>query len=175
MALIEFKDYPNANTPIDSDNLNNNFSELNNGKLDKLAVKIENVTSDTDTYSCNYINQIENDAKNVYSTTEQVVGIWIDGKPLYRKVLSVTGLPGNTIKSIAYNITNLNEIWIENGFAKRDVRIITLPMVGYNGSLTDTVDIWVEKQENVVKLYSNSDWGDIWIFYVIINYTKTTD
>jgi hypothetical protein len=29
MALIEFKDYPNTETPINANNINNNFNELN--------------------------------------------------------------------------------------------------------------------------------------------------
>lgn len=30
MALIEFKDYPNTSTPLNAENLNNNFNEVNN-------------------------------------------------------------------------------------------------------------------------------------------------
>lgn len=48
-------------------------------------------------------------------------------------------------------------------------------MVGYDGDLAQKIDVWVETQENVVKLYSNGGWGNDWTFYVIINYTKTTD
>lgn len=111
----------------------------------------------------------------IYSTNEVVIGTWIDGKPLYRKVLSTVGLAGNTKKSIAYNIDNLDKIWIENGFAINALRIVTVPMVGYNGNLSEKVDVWIEKQENVVKLYANGGWGNDWTFYIIINYTKTTD
>ena len=41
--------------------------------------------SQTDTYSCDYINE---KSKEIYSTEEQVVGTWIDGKPLYRRTLT---------------------------------------------------------------------------------------
>lgn len=129
-------------------------------------------TSTTDTYSCNYINKARLEE---YSTTEKIIGIWIDGKPLYRKVLSTVGLTEATKKSIAYNIDNLDKIWIENGFAINALRIVTVPMVGYNGNVSEKIDVWIEKQENVVKLYSNSGWGNDWTFYIIINYTKTTD
>lgn len=97
------------------------------------------------------------------------------GKPLYRKVLSTVGLSVETKKSINYNITNPDKIWIVGGFIYSAARIVTLPMVGYNGDLTQKVDVWVEIIENVVKLYSNGGWGSNWTFYVIINYTKTTD
>ena len=128
-------------------------------------------TSTTDTYSCNYINKARLEE---YSTNETRIGTWM-GKPLYRKVLSAVGLAGNTKKSIAYNIDNLDKIWIENGFAINALRIVTVPMVGYNGNISDKLDVWIEKQENVVKLYSNGGWGNDWTFYIIINYTKTTD
>ena len=129
-------------------------------------------TSTTDTYSCNYINEARLEE---YSTTEKIIGTWIDGKPIYRKVLNSVGLAGNTKKSIAYNIDNLDKIWIENGFAINALRIVTVPMVGYNGNLSEKVDVWIEKQENVVKLYANGGWGNDWTFYIILNYTKTTD
>lgn len=118
----------------------------------------------------NYLNNL-----NEYSTEETVIGKWYDGKPIYRKMLNSVGLAGNTKKSIAYNIDNLDKIWIENGFAINALRIVTVPMVGYNGNLSEKVDVWIEKQENVVKLYANGGWGNDWTFYVIINYTKTTD
>lgn len=112
---------------------------------------------------------------SIYSTNEVVIGRWIDGKPIYRKVVSTIGLTGSTKKSIAYNIDNLDKIWIENGFAINALRIVTVPMVGYNGNVSDKVDVWIEKQENVVKLYSNGGWGTDWTFYIILNYTKITD
>lgn len=128
-------------------------------------------TSTTDTYSCNYINKA---ILEEYSTTETRIGTWM-GKPLYRKVLSTVGLSGETKKSINYNITNPDKIWIAGGFAYSAARVVTVPMVGYNGDLSQKVDVWVETRENVVKLYSNGGWGNDWTFYIIINYTKTTD
>lgn len=48
-------------------------------------VSTATTTSDTDTYSCNYINQ-----NNTYSTSEiKTNKVWIDDKPIYRKVISV--------------------------------------------------------------------------------------
>lgn len=41
--------------------------------------------SNVDTYSCDYINGLE-----TYSTSETRVGTWIDGKPIYRKVIQTT-------------------------------------------------------------------------------------
>lgn len=171
-----------STTPINTTNLNkieegisaNDTANTNNAKN---IGTLSNLNTTEKSNLVGAINEVNtNDInKSTYSTSEQKIGTWINGKPLYRKVLSVTGLSGDTKKSIAYNITNLNEIWIENGFVRSNARTVTLPMVGYNGDLTQKIDIWVEKQENVVKLYSNGGWGNDWTFYVIINYTKTTD
>lgn len=55
--------------------------------------------SQTDVYSCNYVNKLNN-----YSTNEQVVGTWIDGKPLYRRTfVGNTGTSAQTVITSAYN------------------------------------------------------------------------
>lgn len=132
-------------------------------------------TSTTNAYSCDYINNNFN--SNVYSTSETVIGTWIDGRPIYRKVLKFTGLSTATVKTVSYNISNaVNQIWIEKGFVESSTgRIVTLPEVGYNGDLTSKTDIWIEKSESSVKLYSNGGWNSDWTFYITLNYTKTKD
>ena len=161
--LNEIKNVVNTN----DDNTTNNSNAI--GNLSSL-----NTTSKNNLVSA--INEVNNNdvLKGTYSTNETRIGTWM-GKPLYRKVLSTIGLSVETKKSINYNITNPDKIWIAGGFAYSIGRIVTLPMIGYNGDLSEKVDVWVEKQENVVKLYSNGGWGNDWTFYIIINYTKTTD
>ena len=47
----------------------------------------------------------ENDLLDIYSTTEQRIGTWIDGKPLYRKVLSGDTIPADgdvLLSNVAY-------------------------------------------------------------------------
>lgn len=56
-------------------------------------------SSNTDTYSCNYVNKLNN-----YSTSEQIIGTWIDGKPLYRRsFVGNTGTSAQTVITSAYN------------------------------------------------------------------------
>lgn len=45
-----------------------------------------------------------------YSTEEKTIGTWIDGKTLYRKVISVGSLPNNTTDLVAHGISNLYQI-----------------------------------------------------------------
>ena len=117
---------------------------------------------------------VENEFNNItnYSTTETKIGKWMN-KDLYRKVVVIVGLSVNTVQSTNYGIDSVDQIWIENAFVISKVgRAVTMPMVGYNGSLTDKCDIWLEKSEGVIKMYSNGGWGADWWFYVILNYTK---
>ena len=48
------------------------------------------------------------DANN-YSTTERLVGKWINGKPIYRKTISIDALPNNTFGSYPTNISNIEK------------------------------------------------------------------
>ena len=79
MALKEFKDYPNTETPIDAGNLNFNFSELDQ-KID------DEVTNNT---------QID------YTTDGNAVkcGYQIDGKDVYVKRIFCETFPNNTNKT----------------------------------------------------------------------------
>ena len=153
----------------------NEIKEVVNTNDDNMGL-LSNLNTTNKSNLVSAINEVnDNDiSKGTYSTNETRIGTWM-GKPLYRKVLSTVGLAGETKKAIAYNITNPDKIWIVGGFVYSDRRVVTLPMVGYNGDLAQKIDVWVETQENVVKLYSNGGWGNDWTFYVIINYTKTTD
>lgn len=161
--MNEIKNVVNTNDDNTTNNSNaiGNLSSLNTADKNNLVSAINEVN--------------DNDVlKGTYSTNETKIGTWM-GKPLYRKVLSTIGLSSETKKSINYNITNPDKIWIVGGFAYSGRRVETLPMVGYNGDLSEKIDVWVETIENVVKLYSNGGWGNDWTFYVIINYTKATD
>lgn len=76
------------------------------------SVKNEETTSETDVYSCNYINNIDN--KFNYSSSEQIVGKWIDGKILYRKTITFDYFPNDGQRNVAHYITNLQYIcWYE--------------------------------------------------------------
>lgn len=50
MALIEFEDYPNTDTPLNAENLNNNFNDI----IDR--IKNSDSDSDEEVFSCNMMN-----------------------------------------------------------------------------------------------------------------------
>ena len=113
---------------------------------------------------------------NDYSTTEQKIGTWVDGKPLYRKVIQYAGLAGGQVLNIA-TITGAETILIKNTYLRstNDTKLVyPLNMVGYAGNLTDKVYVYSEKE--VIKAYSSGGWSSsIWQLVVVVEYTKTTD
>lgn len=105
-----------------------------------------------------------------YSTTEQVVGTWIDSKPLYRKVVDFGTLPSNGSKGVAHNISNLKRIVKLEGFAGSSMNKggITLPHATNN-----PIALYANDAEVVA--VTNSDATGYTMTYVFVYYTKTTD
>lgn len=110
-----------------------------------------------------------------YLTTEQVIGTWIDGKPLYRKVLTTTFTSSSAIE-IPLNITNLKRICNISG-------IVTNIVNGGNGNAfilpsyrgpSGTTGIQIYASNTVVNIAPESDRTGYDV-YVIVEYTKTTD
>lgn len=135
-----------------------------------VATVVDNLTSTsaTNALSANQ-GRILNDRFN-YSTTEKVVGTWIDGKPLYRKVVNLGALPDNNTKSIAHSIQNLKRVVKLEGFAGSSVNKggITLPHA------TNTpVALYVDDTNVSVKTSNNT--SAYTEAYAFVYYTKTTD
>lgn len=112
---------------------------------------------------------------NTYSTEEQPIGTWIDGKTIYRKVIDFGPLPNATKKEIAHNITNIDKFIKVEGIATRqdDTKFTqSLPLVymssesNYNTTLgANTTYVEIRCVEN----------RDMFKAYVTLEYTKTTD
>lgn len=114
---------------------------------------------------------------NVYPELgkEKIVGIWIDGKPIYRKVINTGALPNTESKTVNHNIDNIDFITNYYGIAYRaaDNTFIRLPFVQSGQSLNLQVAVFINK--TIISLVTSSDRSGFAISYVIIEYTKTTD
>jgi len=99
--------------------------------------------------------------KNTYSTSETIVGKWIDGKPIYRKVF--TGL---------YVTANPSSNWVSVvSVPNTDALVSFKAMQGLN---TDWTSIVLGQLDNgVFKLYNFSGLN-FTVNNMIIEYTKTT-
>ncbi len=106
-----------------------------------------------------------NDAE-VYSTSEiKTNKKWIDGKPIYRKVIDMGMLPNTTNKSVNHNLSNFTMINVGGGAVNTTNNVFS-PFSGFNDEVyvTSTHVIWGTKA-NRTTLHG----------YVILEYTKTTD
>lgn len=107
---------------------------------------------------------------SVYSTNELEIGKWIDGKPLYRKVISFGALPNNSTKSVAHSISNLKRIVKLEGFAGSSQNLggITLPHATSTpiALFADNTNVNIKTNNNATA-YTEA--------YVYVYYTKTTD
>lgn len=128
------------------------------------VVQVE-TNSQNDVYSCDYINN-----KLSYSTTEKVVGEWIDGKPLYTKVVNLGTLPDNSTKAIAHSIQNLKRIVKLEGFAGSGLNKggITLPHA-------TSTPVALYADDTNVSVKTTSDATGYTQAYAFVYYTKTTD
>lgn len=147
------------------DNEIGDLSELETENKDNTVDAINELKGNIDTL----------DERGVYSTTEKVVGEWIDGKPLYRKVLTTTFTSSSAIE-IPLNITNLKRICNISGIVTNIVNggsgnAFILP--SYRG-LSGTTGIQIYASNMVVNIAPESDRTGYDV-YVIVEYTKTTD
>lgn len=115
---------------------------------------------------------IKNNDPFSYSTEEQVIGTWINGKPLYRKVIVIDTIGDNVNMQIPLNIGNLEQCWIDesNSFLGNVNESLG---VNWFYSTTDYIRTWVNKI-NGIRIKSPSSLSSF-TGYITVNYTKTTD
>ena len=109
----------------------------------------------------------------VYSTEEQVVGKWIDGKPIYQKTIYVGKLGNNTEISGAHNISNLDKIVHVTGVMISGSTGFGYPLPYASGNTAYSVYINTTAT-NVSVGTANNGWTNL-DAYVTLQYTKTTD
>ncbi len=100
---------------------------------------------------------------HIYSTTERVVGTWIDGKPLYEKTFNTTVTIA--IKNQWYNADDLSDLNIEN--------LVSFESRNGNTNLIQ-VTTWICAYLNgtTLQVTSPEPWA---MSNYTIRYTKTTD
>lgn len=123
-------------------------------------------TSDSDTYSCDYINNSES-----YSTSEVKTNKTWFGKPVYRKMLIINQLPNTGSYQWSIGVANLDLAKINYGESYMTwIAPRTYPIIRVNPQ----IDFIIDNNNNLeVITYDNSYVN--WTAYVVIEYTKTTD
>ena len=97
---------------------------------------------------------------------------WIDGKPIYEKIIDCGVLPDNAVKTVLHNIANLDNVIMFTGLASRGTRWLPLPFSSTN-NINRNVDITISQTAiEIVTAINRSEYTQT---YVTIKYTKTTD
>ena len=113
-------------------------------------------------------------AVNAYSTEETVVGTWVDGKPIYRRVVIVDdiGVSPNMTIPYDFDISTVDRIWIDEtaAFAANDYESFAISSY-YEGDVW--IKAWVNKNVGL-RLRCSIDLPG-YSAYITLNYTKTTD
>ena len=118
----------------------------------------------------NYVDLIKN-----YSTTESVIGKWLNNKTIYRKVIELQSqqLPGNRWVYIDHNlgIANYINFW---GFVSSGTNTQPIPRL-----VTDAVANWSigcgDFTTNRVGIQFGTGYSSIDSGFIVLEYTKTTD
>lgn len=107
---------------------------------------------------------------NAYSTSEQVIGTWIDGKPLYRKTLMLSNPTLQADSSVGTGLTNVKRVVNMYGVTYNGT--YSVPIVFYNSLATAYIQ-WVYYRYSDSALMYHFYWGTE--AYITLEYTKTTD
>ena len=105
--------------------------------------------------------------KDIYSTTESVIGTWIDGKPLYRKIYEDVMPAQGHVKYIDSGLSNYSYIKISAWMTWTGIS--TEPVDGFNGTA-----VWFDSGNIGLKNNDRSDYANRPV-YIQLEYTKTTD
>lgn len=110
-----------------------------------------------------------------YSTSEKIVGSWVDGKPLYQKTINFGAGPNNTTKNVAHGISNIGRVCDIKVNMTKPTTSFAFPdvVLGSTLSLTQNVRCYVTG-DNVIINSQQRDISDMDII-VTLQYTKTTD
>lgn len=145
---------------------------LNAENLNQIQTNAEN-SINTVQSNLNTTNQNIEDL-TTYSTTEQVIGRWIGGEPVYRKiyVLTING----TSATAPLNISNLSQIvMVYGGIVSGNDGFFPLPnfRISDSNKILDT-EFYIS-QNTIFANIRSSTHRDGQKINVIVEYTKTTD
>lgn len=122
-------------------------------------------------YEPTYYMQVQNTnylQPSLYSEEEQIIGSWINGKPIYEKTFINCGpLPNNSNRTIETGIEIDNLINI-NGAIKKDNLFLQIPY-------PHIAPVIMHIKDNNIYIATTADYSVYTIVYITIQYTKTTD
>lgn len=141
-----------------------------NGKI----VDTENVEDKTS--NAPSMRLVEEMTKDIYSTEEQRIGTWIDGKPIYRKTIIDT-----TFRTDFYSVANnIKQFVNQYGYVQRKDYPKASQLINSRAGTDMSIQFLASNTEVGIQI----DWGSNWknnystLFdkiIITVEYTKTTD
>lgn len=107
-----------------------------------------------------------------YSTEEQVVGQWIDGKPIYQKTIDCGAMPNTTNKDVLHGITNLKYVINVEGFTRNPTNGNNAPLP-FVSVATSGIQVYITTTN--IRIASGGDSSPYTESYITLQYTKLTD
>ena len=145
-----------------------------NGKTE-VAGEGLNADSIDDIASANTINPavIIGDANN-YSTSEKVIGKWVDGSLLYQKTISFGSLPNASMKDLSIFTANTVKIKKIFGYSYRPSDGMTIELPRANPTAANCISVDVITNQSTIRVTTGGDYSSFTETYVTLQYTKTT-
>ena len=107
----------------------------------------------------------------IYSLDEREVGVWTDGKPIYKITIDCGSLPNNSVTPIT-TPNNIENIVDYSGFCYSTSNLTNQRPIPFAAGGTN--DIRVDLNTGTLRISTMSDWSG-YKGYLTIQYTKTTD
>lgn len=112
-------------------------------------------------------------ANEIYSTREQIIGKWVDGKNLYRKCYQGALSNGLDTFIVSRNILNIDKLVNTNGIIYNSSVQINIGKSESVGNTNGNSRIWIDGSN--ILLTTGSDLGSAWSYIAVLEYTKTID
>lgn len=143
--------------------------DAQNGRLNDVESQAANTANDLNTLD-EALGELTVKTTEWY-TGEEVIGMWLDNRTLYRKIINTGSLPNNTTKSVAHGISNLRRVVNLHGYAFRSSDSFTLPLPFVSSEL-GRVEILVAGSN--IRIVTAMDRTNYTESYVVVEYTKTS-
>lgn len=113
------------------------------------------------------------DKRTEYSTTEEIIGKWINGKNIYRKVVIISSLPSSpSNEGYDHNIDDIEFVTSITGILTSSSDHY-FPVPSIRPVYPDySIGLWADKKQIFVEVSNDRSTAKL---YAIIEYTKTTD
>ena len=147
------------------------------GKQKAVYVYIKATSGLAENQQENVLNDVKEyvDSSNSYSTNEvKTGGKWIDGKPIYRKVVNFGALPNATIKGVSFDNINADTFLKIEGIAMTNGGSAIIIPFADTSAATQSINIFVNSTSVSINTGSTNR-SDYTKCYVTLEYTKTTD